>query len=72
MIERHGDAKQGGFGESWFIGALIIISTRYKFSLFKKLYFNLFIHNFLYIFRGDLLDKLIVEDTHFDKGFVTF
>ena len=28
MIDREGDAKQGAFGESWFIGAIIIIATR--------------------------------------------
>ena len=28
LIDRDGDAKQGAFGESWFIGALIIISTK--------------------------------------------
>ena len=29
MIDKEGDAKQGAFGESWFIGAIIIIATRY-------------------------------------------
>lgn len=28
MIDREGDAKQGAFGESWFIGAIIIVATR--------------------------------------------
>lgn len=28
MIDKHGDYKQGGFGESSFIGAIIIIATR--------------------------------------------
>lgn len=28
MIDRDGDAKQGAFGESWFIGAIVIISSR--------------------------------------------
>jgi len=36
MIDKDGDAKQGAFGESWFIGAIIIISTRGE--LLEKLF----------------------------------
>jgi hypothetical protein len=36
MIDREGDAKQGAFGESWFIGAIIIIAT--KGELLNKLF----------------------------------
>ena len=50
MTDKEGDAKQGAFGESWFIGAIIIIAT-----------------------KGDLLEKLFVETSHFSTyGFVTF
>lgn len=28
MIDREGDAKQGALGESWFIGAIVIISSK--------------------------------------------
>lgn len=28
MIDKDGDCKQGAFGESWFIGAIIIVASR--------------------------------------------
>lgn len=31
MIDKDGDAKQGAFGESWFIGAIIIVASRGEF-----------------------------------------
>lgn len=31
MIDKDGDAKQGAFGESWFIGAIIIVASRSDF-----------------------------------------
>ena len=36
MTDKEGDAKQGAFGESWFIGAIIIIAT--KGDLLEKLF----------------------------------
>lgn len=31
MIDKEGDAKQGVFGESWFIGAIVIIASKGEF-----------------------------------------
>jgi hypothetical protein len=28
MVDREGDAKQGALGESWLIGAIVIIASR--------------------------------------------
>ena len=49
MIEKDWDIKHGALAESWFIGALIIISG-----------------------KGDFIEKLTVESSHFDLGFVSF
>ena len=38
MIDREGDAKQGALGESWLVGAIVIIAS--KGDLLDKLIIN--------------------------------
>jgi len=62
MVEKDWEIKQGAFGESWFTGALVIISSKEKTGKEEE-----------EDSESDFISKLIISSTHFEEhGFVAF
>ena len=61
MVEKDWEIKQGAFGESWFTGALVIISSKERTGKEDE------------DAENDFIQKLFISTEHFeDYGFVAF